>query len=118
MLEVTIAACSVILIAVSQLLFKSAASGPRRRAAYRYLLDPKIILGLGLNGIAAACWVVALRRLEISYLYPILSVNYLLVPLGARYCFGESLRPRRLVAISVICLGVFICLLGGGVQPG
>ncbi len=93
MLEVTIAACSVILIAVSQLLFKSAASGPRRRAAYRYLLDPKIILGLGLNGIAAACWVFALRRLEISYLYPILSVNYLLV-LSARATASANLCAR------------------------
>lgn len=118
MLEVAIATCSVILIAVSQLLFKSAASGPQRRPAFRYLLDPKIVIGLGLNGIAAACWVFALRRLEISYLYPILSINYLLVPLGARCCFGESLGPRRLLAIGVICLGVFVCLLGGGAHPG
>jgi drug/metabolite transporter (DMT)-like permease len=112
MLEIVVGSLSVILIATSQLLFKSAAAS-KARGLRGYLLHPKIFLGLGLNGLAAACWIIALRRLEISYLYPMLSVNYLLVPLGAQWIFGEKIRRQRFIAIGVICIGVFICLLGG-----
>jgi small multidrug resistance pump len=115
MLEILVGVLSVVLIAVSQLLFKSAATATAtgERSPRGFLSHPRILLGLALNGIAAACWIVALRKLEISYLYPILSVNYLLVPLGAHWCFGEKLGAQRLAAIGVICLGVFVCLLGG-----
>jgi drug/metabolite transporter (DMT)-like permease len=110
MLEIFIGLFSVVLIAISQLLFKSATTSGERRFL---LLHPRILLGLALNAVAAACWIIALRELEISYLYPILSINYLLVPLGARWCFKEKISRGRLIAIGVICLGVFICLLGG-----
>ena len=113
MLELAVGILSVLLIAVSQLLFKAAASDPAGRGVRAYLSHPKILAGLALNGMAAIAWIVALQKLEISYLYPILSINYLLVPLGARWFFKEQITRRRLAAIMIIGTGVFVCLLGG-----
>jgi drug/metabolite transporter (DMT)-like permease len=45
-----------------------------------------------MNGLAAMCWVLALRSIELSRVFPLLSLNYLLVPLGARWFFGERLE--------------------------
>ena len=113
--EIFIAIVSILLVAVSQLLFKSAMSTPRDGTprSIRRFAHPKIILGLALNLASALCWILALTKLPVSYLYPLLSINYLLVPLGAWLLFEEKLRRRRCVAICVICAGVFVCLLGG-----
>lgn len=112
MFELAVAILSVTLIAISQLLFKSAAADTARSGARAYLTHPKILGGLALNGLAAVAWIIALRRLEISYLYPILSINYLVVPLAARRFFHETISRRRLIAISIIGIGVFVSMLG------
>jgi len=115
--EILIAFASILMVAVSQLLFKSAMSDTRRLAENRgigkIVFHPKIVLGLVLNLASALCWIVALRKLQISFLYPMLSINYLLVPLGAWWLFGERLSKRRCIAVCVICLGVFVSLLAG-----
>ena len=112
------AALSVLLIAGSQLLFKSTMERLRRLHGARINLisvvfAPRIIAALSINGIAALLWIWALRDLEISYIYPLLCLNYLLVPMGAKLFLGERIERRRWVAIAVICLGVALCLLGG-----
>ena len=113
MLETAIGTLSVFLIAASQLLFKSGAILRARGDTCPLILQPRILVGLAMNALAAACWIFALRKLEISYLYPILAINYLLVPLGARLFFGEGFGRRRAIATAIICAGVFICLIGG-----
>jgi drug/metabolite transporter (DMT)-like permease len=116
--EISIALASILMIAVSQLLFKAAMSNSSRnqegsKSMRMLVLHPMILLGLALNLAAALCWILALRKLQISFLYPLLSINYLLVPLGASVVFRERISRRRGVAIFVICIGVFVCLLAG-----
>ena len=68
MLELIVALLSVLMIAVSQLLFRSAALEKRdasvRGLFLRYASHPKIILGLTLNVGAAMCWIISLRKLD------------------------------------------------------
>jgi drug/metabolite transporter (DMT)-like permease len=108
-LEFVFALVGVLLIAVSQLLFKGVAK--RDLGAVATLAEPKVIAGLAINVVAACCWVFALRRLELNYAFPLLSLNYLLVPLGARWCFGERITRSRWIAIAVIGIGVMVCVL-------
>ena len=109
--EIGFAIVAVLFIAVSQLLFKGAAL--RVGNAKHSLVQWPILLGLSMNGLAAILWVLALRRMELSQVFPLLSLNYLLVPLGARWFFRERLDQRKLLAIGVIAGGVLLAMSGG-----
>ena len=100
---------SVGLMAVSQLTFK-AASHRSQSGVTGMLRQPQVLGALGLNGIAAILWLLALSRLDLSYAAPLLCLNYLLVPVGAFVLFKEKVSRRRISAILVICTGVLICL--------
>lgn len=113
---------SIALMAVSQLVFKAASHRvaatatvvpqPEARGSFLSMVSqPQVILALGLNGLAAICWLLALSQLELSYAAPLLCLNYLLVPLGAFLLFKEKVSRTRILAILVICSGVLICLL-------
>lgn len=106
---------SIVLVAVSQLIFKRGVTligerdwsdqGPMKYI--KMLFQPHIFLGLALNGIAAALWLLALSKLELSYIFPFLSLNYLLIPVGAAIFLKESLSRYRVAGIGIICIGLF-----------
>ncbi len=106
---------SILVVALSQLIFKRgvsllsqkewAVSGVAKYVAM--VFQPHIFWGLALNGLAAALWLLALSKLELSYIFPFLSLNYLLIPVGAAIFLKESLSPYRIAGICIICLGLF-----------
>ncbi|MCB1097056.1 MAG: hypothetical protein KDN22_15895 [Verrucomicrobiae bacterium] len=118
-MALALAFLSIALMAVSQLVFKAASlrlaatSEPAekpRGSFFAMIAQPQVIMALGLNGCAAVCWLLALSRLDLSYAAPLLSLNYLLVPVGAFLLFREKVSRQRILAILVICSGVLICL--------
>ena len=54
---------------------------------------------------ATACWLVALRTLDISYAYPLLSLGFVLVSGLAALFLHERVSRQRWVAIGVISCG-------------
>ena len=54
-----------------------------------------------------ALWLLGLRRLDLSYAYPLLSFGYVLVAAMAALFFRERIG-KRWVAIAVICMGVYL----------
>jgi drug/metabolite transporter (DMT)-like permease len=117
-MALALAFLSITLMAISQLVFKAAslrlaASAPTqnpRGSFFAMISQPQVIMALGLNGCAAVCWLLALSQLDLSYAAPLLSLNYLLVPIGAFLLFREKVSRQRILAILVICSGVLICL--------
>ena len=117
-MALALAFLSITLMAISQLVFKAAslrlaASAPtqnQRGSFFAMISQPQVIMALGLNGCAAVCWLLALSQLDLSYAAPLLSLNYLLVPIGAFLLFREKVSRQRILAILVICSGVLICL--------
>jgi drug/metabolite transporter (DMT)-like permease len=59
-------------------------------------------------GIATALWLLALSDLNISYAFPLLSLNYPIVAFLARFCLKERVPASRWAAIAVICCGVIL----------
>ena len=124
-MALSLAFLSIALMAVSQLVFKAASrhvapgghpAPSHRSSLFAMITQPQVLLALGLNGCAAVCWLLALGQLDLSYAAPLLSLNYLLVPLGAFLLFRERVSRRRVVAILVICAGVLICLFSANGQ--
>jgi len=53
-------------------------------------------------------WLEVLRRLPVSLAYPMLSLNFVLVTLAARFIFGESVSSRHWSGVAAIMAGIFL----------
>lgn len=69
-----------------------------------------LIFGLSCYAIAMLSWIFALKRYDLSFAYPLLSIGYLLVYLGAFFWpgLGEELSWNKTIGLSLIILGVTI----------
>jgi multidrug transporter EmrE-like cation transporter len=66
--------------------------------------------GLSCYGISVILWIMALSRSDISLLYPLLSVGYIVTAIAGYYFFGESLSGLRILGIGTIIVGVYFVL--------
>jgi drug/metabolite transporter (DMT)-like permease len=67
-----------------------------------------IIVGLLLYAIAAFLWLGALSSLDVSYMYPMLSVGYIITAILAFILFKEDVTLLRWVGIVLIVAGCFL----------
>jgi uncharacterized membrane protein len=72
------------------------------------LLQPQILVGLAIYLFGTACWMIAVSQKEISFLYPLSSVNYVLVAIASSLLLSESISPRRAEGIFLIVVGMFL----------
>ena len=94
-----------------QILFKQAAS--------QWVSNENIILGLITNkalmvaviiyGLTTILWVFLLRFVDLSKAYPIMAINFVLVPIAASYLYQEQIKMEYWVGISLIIIGIVIC---------
>jgi drug/metabolite transporter (DMT)-like permease len=104
----------VALIAVGQLLFKSAAGQWRIEGwswtTLRGFLSPVMLVALFIYGAATLLWVFVLRTVPLSTAYAVFSLAFLIVPVLARVFLGEPLTANTLVGGAVIVAGVIIAV--------
>lgn len=111
---------SISMVAISQFLFKKGVAALSEMPAndnkgimdyVKMIFQPHIFGGLALNGFAAVAWLLALSHLELSYVFPYLSLNYILIPIGAYFLFKEDLSTKKFIGIAIICGGIFLIAL-------
>jgi len=83
---------------VSQLLYK----------IIPMFFSPLVFIGLIFFGLSSIFWLVVLSRLELSLVYPMVSVAYVLVTFASWLFFNENVNLVRCSGILVIILGVFL----------
>lgn len=71
-------------------------------------LHPPVIIGLLIYMMGTVCWMRAVSMKEISFLYPISSINYVLVAMASVLLFQEVLSPKRLGGVALIVLGMIL----------
>ena len=71
-----------------------------------------IISGLFAAVCGAFSWMAAMSKFELSSIYPILSLNFVIVPLLSVYIFNESLSVYKIVGMLLIILGVYVLSRG------
>ena len=64
------------------------------------LRSPMVIGGLVLYGLGALAWIAVLRRMDLSYAYPFLALNFVLIALVSWLVLGETIQPMRWVGIG------------------
>jgi len=74
----------------------------------RYLLQPAVTGGLAIYAIGTVMWVFAVSKRDISYLFPLSALNYVVVALGGTWLFGEDIPDMRWLGILVVFAGVWL----------
>lgn len=72
------------------------------------LLQPQVAGGLLIYLMGTICWMAAVSRKEISFLYPLTSVNYVFVVATSAAVFHEAISLRRAGGVLFIVLGVVL----------
>lgn len=73
---------------------------------YQIITTPMIILGIFLLASSSVSWLYALSQENLSKIYPILSLNFVIVAILSFLFFQEQLSFLRVVGIGIICMGV------------
>jgi drug/metabolite transporter (DMT)-like permease len=68
--------------------------------------SPAFVLGCVFYVVATLVWFYLLARHDLGYIYPILSLTYVVTFIGGWLILGEPLSLQRLAAVGVISLGV------------
>jgi len=71
-----------------------------------YFSQPWVLLGLAIYGIGTALWVFAVSKRDISHVFPITALNYVLIILGGKFLFSEIIPLRRWLGVAVVIIGV------------
>jgi multidrug transporter EmrE-like cation transporter len=107
---------SVLLAVVGQLLMKKGmmmfGTFPVSQLLFKLIpmfLNPYVFFGFVSFGLSSIFWLVVLSRLQLSLVYPMVSVAYVLVALASMIFFKESVSLVRWTGIAVIIIGV--CLI-------
>ena len=112
---VILALCSVLLVSLAQLVLRAAMQQFPPLAALLtpqlwQHLTPLLLLcrGLGAYALSMLCWMLALRHLPLTRLYPLLSLSYVLVWLAAISLpmFNEPFRWRSFAGVVLIVFGL------------
>jgi multidrug transporter EmrE-like cation transporter len=72
------------------------------------LMQPQVVGGLFIYLVGTACWMIAVSQKEISFLYPLSSVNYVLVAAMSALFLAESISIRRGEGMMLIIIGMFL----------
>jgi multidrug transporter EmrE-like cation transporter len=82
-------------------------SGGKMHYFGRALTDPGILSGLFAGFLAAMCWMAAMTKFPLSFAYPFMALNFVIVVLVSRFAFNESISYARALGVALIVLGTF-----------
>jgi drug/metabolite transporter (DMT)-like permease len=75
---------------------------------FQIVFQRYVFIGIILYVLASLIWLVVLSKEELSYVYPLISIGYLITAILSKIFFGESLTFFRFFGILLICGGVYL----------
>jgi undecaprenyl phosphate-alpha-L-ara4N flippase subunit ArnE len=72
------------------------------------LRSPWLWLALVALGAGLLVWLLVLQRLEVGLAYPMLSLNFVLITLIARFVFHEAIDRRHWLGVALVIGGVIL----------
>jgi multidrug transporter EmrE-like cation transporter len=76
------------------------------------LLDPGILSGLFAGFAASVAWMAAMTKFELSYAYPFMSLNFVVVLVLSGWLFSEPITVHKVVGVALIVLGTMVAARG------
>lgn len=74
----------------------------------KLLIDPWIIISLGLAFLAALFWMLALTKFQLSFAYPFTSLSFILILICSVWLFHEPLTAYKLASLGFITIGLVL----------
>ena len=72
------------------------------------ILEPYVLLGASLYIIATLIWLVVLSNAEVSQVYPLIAIGYVVTAVFAKFYLGENLSILRWLGIMLIVSGAVL----------
>lgn len=76
------------------------------------MLNPWVLSGIFATFLAGISWMLAMTKFEISYAYPFIGLNYLLVLAAGFLLFNETLSSAKLVGSALVIVGIIVIAKG------
>ncbi len=76
--------------------------------------DWRVLLGFGLVFGGAIFWLGVISRVDLSFAYPLLALNYVIILIPSRVLLNEPVTLMRLVGALIIVIGVIVITWGSG----
>lgn len=76
------------------------------------LIKPWVASGIIATFLAGISWMLAMTRFEISYAYPFVSLNYVIVLVASIFLFNESFSLPKIVGTVLVMVGIVVISKG------
>jgi drug/metabolite transporter (DMT)-like permease len=99
----------VLLTAIGEFFFKASANmlpAGNIQDILLWIIHPGIFVGMVCVVGGGILWIIAMSRYELSFLYPFLCLNYVLVLIGSYVFLGEQVTVGRIIAASFVIVGL------------
>ena len=99
---------SVSIGAIGQIAFKYGAMDLEKNPGITLLdkLKWPLVVGLFLYGVSTILWILALRKVDLSYAYPMVSLGYAFVFIASYFFFHEPISWLRMGGLVFILTGI------------
>jgi len=78
---------------------------------FEVLFQKYVFVGMVLYVFASLLWLVILSQEELSFVYPLISIGYIMTAILGKIFFHENLTFFRFFGVLLICGGVFLIVL-------
>lgn len=88
-------------------------------AAYagRALANPRLIAGVALEAAFFGCLLMLMSRGDISFIWPLTSLGFVLTALAAHFILREPVAPLRWAGVALIVIGAGLVILSEDHKP-
>ena len=110
-LNLILALGCVLGIATGQILFKLAARNwEMEQTLFGVRTLTVLSFAFALYGLTTIVWVWVLRKSELGRIYPLMSLAFILVPIGSAFFFGERFGSVYFIGVGFIVTGLFLTI--------
>ena len=81
---------------------------PNLTALFTIMLNPFVLLGFILYGLGTIFWLIALSKKDLSFVYPFISLTYIIVLVLSSLVLKESIGVNKLIGTLIIVAGLII----------
>lgn len=78
--------------------------------------DWRVLAGFALVFGGSLFWLGVISRVDLSFAYPLLALNYVIVLIPSRFLLNELITPSKIIGAAIVVLGVIVITWGGGRQ--